>query len=292
MTTWARSGPVVVEVDGTPTGRRAVDYATYEARRSGADLVLVAPTQPLGFTDPAAPDPAETLRSAATRVRELAGTEVGVTKLAVDGPRLKVLADAAQAARLLVVARMRIPGPQRLVTAHGDLFLTARAGCPVLVVPEGWRPSELDRRIAVGIDGTPTSLEAVEFAYRTAADRAGDLTLVHSQHTPRHLSLVSSPETRPADELTVAETLAGWGSSYPAVKLTRFLTTRPVVEALVDQGDQAGLVVIGAPAGLAPIGDPAVQRAVGSMSCPLAVVPHQDAVRRASAGAESMENQA
>ncbi|TWD84064.1 universal stress protein family protein [Kribbella amoyensis] len=282
MVRWTRSGPIVVEVDGTPAGRRVVEYASHEALRTGAELVLVAPTQPFGFTETEGPTPTDNLRSAARWVRELTGSGVAITTLLARGSRLKVLAETAQHARLLVIGRTPLRGPQRLVTAHGDLFLATRTGCPVLVVPSGWRPSDLDRRISVGVDGTAMSLEAVEFAMRAAADRGGDLTLVHSQHTPRHLSLVP-PEPRSGEELSVAETLADWGSRYPQVKLTRFLTTRPVADVLVEEGHQAGLVVIGTPAGLLPIGDPGARRSVVSMNSPLAVVPHHAAAHSGAA---------
>lgn len=75
-------------------------------------------------------------------------------------------------------------------------------------------------------------------------------------------------------DLTVAETLAGWTDEYPEVRVTRFLTARPVVEALVHEGTEVGLVVLGAHAGLLPVGDPVTRRAVAAMTCPVAIVPH------------------
>jgi nucleotide-binding universal stress UspA family protein len=272
MDSWTRTGPVVVEVDGSTDGRRVVEYACREAMRSGGDLLLAAPYQPYSLSAPAGEgqSPAELLRTAVAQVRYLAGNAVVATTVAVEGSRLKALAEAARHGRVLVVGRTPIRSPQRLVTAHGNLFLTARTGCPVVVVPASWRQSELDRHVAVGIDGTPLSLEAVEFAFRTAADRGGDVTVVHAQHAPRHGRDLLSP-----DELSVAETLADWAQRFPAVKVTRFLTARPVVEALVREGQLAGLVVVGAPAGLLPIGDPVVRRAVAGMSCPVAPCSHE-----------------
>jgi nucleotide-binding universal stress UspA family protein len=263
---------VVVEVDGSPEGRRVVEYACREAMRSGGDLLLAAPYQPYSLSSVRGErqSPADLLRTAVAQVRYLAGPAINVDAVAVEGSRLTALAKAARQARMLVVGRTPIRSPQRLVAAHGDIFLTARTGCPVVVVPASWRSSELDRHVAVGIDGTPLSLEAVEFAFRSAGDRDGDLTVVHAQHAPRH-----GRDRSGSDELSVAETLADWAERFPDVKVTRFLTGRPVVEALVQEGRQAGLVVVGAPAGLLPIGDPVVRRAVAGMSCPVAVVPHQ-----------------
>jgi nucleotide-binding universal stress UspA family protein len=285
MGTWARTGPVVVEVDGNAEGLHVVDYACLEAVRSGAELVLVAPYQAHSSYNPMAPGyqpkpPAEVadaaLRQAVTHVRHHYGFELRVAAVSEEGARLKVLPQVARHARLLVVGRTRTRGPHRLVAAQGNITLTARTGCPVIVVPLTWRPGLLDRKVAVGIDGTPLSIEAVEFAFRAAADREGDLTVVHAQHAPRHDPVDGDVESSWArrGDLTVSETLAGWDEEYPGVKVTRFLTARPVVEALVHEGAQAGLVVLGARAGLLPVGDPIARRAVAAMSCPVAIVPH------------------
>jgi nucleotide-binding universal stress UspA family protein len=290
MESWARKGPVVVEVDGSAEGRRVVEYACREAMRSGSGLLLAAPYQPYSLLPVSGEwqSPADLLRTAVAQIRYLAGSHLQLDSVAVEGSRLKALAKVARDARVLVVGRTPVRRPQRLVTAHGDIFLTARTGCPVIVVPATWRTSELDRQVAVGIDGTPLSLDAVEFAFRTAADRDGGLTVVHAQHAPRHGRDLSS-----TDELSVSETLADWAQRFPEVKVTRFLTGRPVVEALVQEGRQVGLVVVGAPAGLLPIGDPVVRRTVAGMSCPVAVVPHQAVDERAETAHpfdQSLEN--
>lgn len=285
MGTWARTGPVVVEVDGTAEGFHVVDYAAREAIRTGAKLVLAARCQAQSSYHATAPSylpkPSDELadsdlRIAMAHVRQQFGHRLAVRMVSEPGSRLKVLAQAAREARLLVVGRSRTRGPHRLVAAQGNIFLAAQAGCPVVVVPLTWRPSADDRRVAVGIDGTPLSLEAVEFAFRAAGDREGDLTVVHAQDAPRHdgdRDGVENSWVRRAD-LTVTETLAGWTGEYPDVRVTRFLTARPVVEALVHAGAEVGLVVLGAHAEQLPIGDPVTRRAVAAMACPVAIVPH------------------
>ncbi len=272
MDSWTRDGPVVVEVDGSAEARWVVDYACREAMRSEAQLVLVAPYQPYDLSSPDRQSPIDVLRAATIWAQQLAGTDLVLSAFAIEGSRLQVLARVAGQARQLVVGRTPVRGTQRLVTAHGNIFLTARTGCPVVDVPAGWRPSEVDQKVAVGIDGTALSLEAAEFAFRSAGDRGGDLTVVHSQHTPRDHHNGDGPFER--SELSVRETLAGWAEQYPRVRLTRFLTSRPVVEALVEEGRHAGLVIVGAPAGLLPIGDPVARQAVTGLRCPVAVVPH------------------
>jgi nucleotide-binding universal stress UspA family protein len=285
MGTWARTGPVVVEVDGSAEGLRVVDYACLEATRSGAELVLAAPYPAHSSFSPMTPGylpkpPAgvadDDLRAAVMHVRRQVGYRVTLNAVSMEGSRLKVLPEAARHARLLVVGRSRARGPHRLVAAQGNLLLAARTGCPLVVVPMSWKPSAADRDVAVGVDGTPLSLEAVEFAFRTAADRDGDLTVVHAESAPRRGPAdddVESSWVRRAD-LTVAETLAGWSDEYPDVRVTRFLTARPVVAALMQESQQVGLIVLGAHAGPLPIGDAVARRAVAAMTCPVAIVPH------------------
>ena len=246
MSGWNRTGPVVVEVDGTAENLRVVDYASAEALRVGADLVAVA----------------------------------------AEGSRSRVLAEAARPARMLVVGRPRSRGPQRLVNTQANLRLAARAGCPMVVVPLSWRPSPLDRKVAVGIDGTALSSEALEFAFGTAAGREGDLIVVHAGLPGERPFADEDPECSwisRADYL-LSETLAPWTSRFPGVKVTRFLSSRSPSAALVHESGEVGLVVVGSHSGPLAV-DPVARRSVAAMTCPVAIVPHhltgtEDAVDR------------
>jgi nucleotide-binding universal stress UspA family protein len=284
MKTWNRTGPVVVEVDGSAENLRVVDYATAEALRCGAELVLVAPYSLHGSFSPMMPAyspkaPSEladdALRVAVAHLRHRNGYALQLVAVTEEGTRVRVLAHAARNARMLVIGRSRGRGPQRLVNTHTNLTLASRAGCPVVVVPASWKPSLLDRKVAVGIDGTALSAEALEFAFGTAAGRDGDLIVVHagvpgerafSDEDPEH-SWISR-----ADHL-MSEALAPWTSRYPDVKVTRFLSSRPPAAALVHESADVGMVVVGSHSGPLPI-DPVARRSVAAMTCPVAIVPH------------------
>ncbi|MEU4191717.1 universal stress protein [Kribbella sp. NPDC026611] len=284
MSTWNRTGPVVVEVDGSGENLRVVDYAAAEALRSGAELVLVAPYAAHGSFTPAMPGyvpkpPAEladaALRVAVAHVRHREGYAMDLAAVTGEGSRTRVLAHAARAARLLIVGRSHNRGPQRLVHAQANLTLARRAGCPVVVVPLSWRPSLLDRKVAVGIDGTTLSAEALEFAFGAAAAREADLTLVHAGLPAEHAFDDGDPGhswISRADQL-LSETLSPWTSRYPTVKVTRFLSSRPPAAALVHESGEVGLVVVGAHTGKLPV-DPVARHSVAAMTCPVAIVPH------------------
>lgn len=284
MSDWNRTGPVVVEVDGSAENVRVVDYASAEALRTGAELVLVAPYSAHGSYSPMMPGyapkpPAEAadaaVRAAVAHVRHRDGYATELVALTEEGSRLRVLATAARKARMLVVGRSRSRGPQRLVHTQANLTLAARAGCPVVVVPLSWKPSLVDRKVAVGIDGTALSTEALEFAFGVAAAREGDLIVVHAGLPAERPFADEDPDCSwiSRADYILSENLAPWTRRFPDVKVTRFLSSRPPAAALVHESGDVGLIVVGAHSGPLPI-DPVARRSTAAMTCPVAIVPH------------------
>ncbi|WP_328997834.1 universal stress protein [Kribbella sp. NBC_00709] len=284
MSAWNRTGPVVVEVDGSAENLRVVDYASAEALRMGAELVLVAPYSAHGSYSPMMPGyapkpPAEAadaaVRVAVAHVRHRDGYATELVAVTEEGSRLRVLAAAARKARMLVVGRSCSRGPQRLVHSQANLTLAGRAGCPVVVVPLSWRPSLVDRKVAVGIDGTALSAEALEFAFGVAAGREGELVVVHAGLPAGRRFVEEDPDGSwiSRADYVLSETLAPWTSRFPDVRVTRFLSSRPPAAALVHESGDVGLVVVGAHGGRLPI-DPVARRSAAAMTCPVAIVPH------------------
>jgi nucleotide-binding universal stress UspA family protein len=284
MGTAPRGGPVVVEIDGSPESPRVIEYASIEAQRTGAGLLLVRPYLAHTTFSPMTPqyergDPhtvAEAdLEAAVEQVHRQVGFGITVTTAAREGARLRVLARAARSARLVVVGRHRAKGPHRVVTAQRDLNLAAMVACPLVVVPTGWRATTADRAVYVGVDGSGLSTDAVGFAFATASGRRGHLVVVHSDSGPvRKVVQDDGVAWATSARLTVAETLAGWTERYPDVKVTRLVTGRTATDALVGASPHAGLIVVGAYAGRLPH-DPVTRHVLAAASCPVAVVKHQ-----------------
>jgi nucleotide-binding universal stress UspA family protein len=283
MNGWVRSGPVVVEVDGTAEGLRVIDYACVEALRSGAELVLAAsygahstfsPMRPSDLPKPPGELADAWLRVAVGHVRHRYGYGLQLEAVSKEGARARVLAEVARHARMLIIGRTPKRGPQRLLAAQTNLNLAARVGCPVLVVPLSWRPSAVDRQVAVGVDGSPLSTEAMEFAFRAAADREGDLIVVRAGPPPDHAwnDDVEHSWISRADQ-TISEAVAAWTSEFPQVRVTRFISSRPAAEAILHESEDVGLIVVGAHGSL-PAPDPVARRCVAAMTCPVAIVPH------------------
>ena len=269
------SGAVVVEVDGSAEGLRVLDYACTEAIRGGAELVLVAsrPVHDPHLAADSARQPwppaertGEFLRIAVAHVRRQVGRALKPSVVCEEGTRVEVLSEAARDARLLVVRRPRHRGSERLLIAKGNLLLARRSSCPVVVVPGSWKLAPAVRDVAVGIDGTSLSSAAVEYAFWAAADRGGNLVAVHA--APRH----SSPSGARARRAEFDAAVLDRSTDYPQVQVTRYLTGRPVVAALVHKAQEVGLLVVGAHAGTPSADDPVARRVLAVADCPVAIV--------------------
>jgi DNA-binding transcriptional LysR family regulator len=78
-------------------------------------------------------------------------------------------------------------------------------------------------------------------------------------------------------DLVLTRILARSSADHPEVRVTRYLTNRPVVAALVHMAHEVGLVVLGAHAGRLPIGDPVTRRAMATVATPVAILAHRPA---------------
>lgn len=260
----ATTARIVVEVDGTADELRVIDFATAEALRLGAELLLARPYR-RGPAEHRASDVAgRQLREALAHVRRQVGFALPVRTVAREGSRPHVLAQLGRRADALVVARQRVRGPDRLHAAWADLRMAGRTDGPVVVVPRVWKPSGADRQVVVGVDGSALSREAVEYAFASADRRGGDLTVVHARNGSAW-----------PDEagLAVAETLAGWQQHFPGVAVRRVIGPGPIEQLLAREADAAGLLVLGTHPG-PTAADPVAWRALAAATCPVALVRH------------------
>jgi nucleotide-binding universal stress UspA family protein len=129
----------------------------------------------------------------------------------VDGdPASCLLAVAEQErARLLVVGARPHGRPTGMLVGRVDTVLLHRAACPVLVVRGPWKAGELCT-IAVGFDGSPSSLLALDAAQRLARRRGARLVPIAAgeREEPARPDGVSPPVVRdprnPVDALVAA----------------------------------------------------------------------------------------
>ena len=132
---------IVVGVDGSPSGVKALEWAIDYARRLRAVVdVVTAWTFPMveGYAmrhtvGKAEDDAHKVVMAAMSHVAEKA-PEVVVRGETADGEAGPVLVDAARGANLLVVGSGGVSGLQRLLSGSVSTYCAKNASCSVMVV--------------------------------------------------------------------------------------------------------------------------------------------------------------
>lgn len=261
---------VVVGYDGTSSSHAALDWAVRRARRLQLPLRVVhsmSAYNPLvaGFGQLAIIEDSELavaakdlMADAQARVASTAPDLVVHTEILVGTPAAALL-DAVAGAESLVVGYRRHGHVFELLLGSTSSQVAADSTCPVVVVRGDEPPvppgSEAGR-VVVGLDESPASLRALEFALAEAQDRDLELTIVHSWRggggglTWHRSHRVQDPTTATeatevAELRTTLDALAGCVGSFGDVESRLSLTTRPAADALIDASAGAAIVVVG-----------------------------------------------
>ena len=131
--------------------------------------------------------------------------------------------------------------------------LTHRAHVPVVVVPSGRTSSDFEamKRIVVGVDGSPESLTALEWAYSEASASGAKLTVVHAWEYPYDVSRSSVREIRKPMEHAAIEELRTSLETLGARLTDGSVVIRPKLcegapaAALMGEAQGADLIVVG-----------------------------------------------
>lgn len=288
--------PVVVGVDGSASALHAVRWAAQEAARRRVALRLVHACvliPPYGYrnlvdrlpeyTDIVFDQGRQWLAEAEEVARDAApGVEVETDVR--DGVVAGVLVEESAAAGLMVVGSRGLGGFHELLVGSIAVALAAHAHCPVVVV----RSSTVDTPppsagpVVVGVDGSPLSESAVEFAFEVAATRAVPLVAVHAwldiNMAGAWLPMPSIMDWQAVEtdaERVLAERLAGWQEKYPTVEVRRMVVKDRPAQALLRVAEHAQLIVVGSRGrgALAGLGLGSVsQTVIHHAPCPVAVI--------------------
>ena len=297
------AGPdtIVVGIDGTEDGLRAVDYAADEACVSGSRLLLMHVLLTAPGRMSISTSAQEAVRRAAARAVEMARARAelaGVPSDRVDvhvtsGPVTGSLLAATKTAGLMVLGRRGISGLDRLFAGSTSSSVAARAACPVVVVPHAWSAGATRGVVAVGVDGSARSMPALTRAVAEAHVRAASLTVVHAWEppSPYYVDMAEIQDMidawRDRAERGVSEQLASLTGNHPGLMIDREYVSRHPIEALVAQSAESDLLVIGTRGGggIKGLALGSVARAVvAGSSCPVMLV------RRGRATADSVRD--
>ncbi|WP_406357899.1 universal stress protein [Streptomyces sp. NBC_00658] len=288
--------PLVVGVDGSEPGMRAVDWAADEAALRGVPLRLVYASLWERYEGAAlAPDlgrsseqvMADKIVEAAAKRAHRRQTDVKIsTEVLPEEPVPALLREGRNACALVMGSHGR-SGIAELLLGSVSLAVAARAHCPVVVLRGSHdnqaRPG-IDQRIVLGVGEEPADSAVVRFAFEEAADHYATLHAVRAWRYPAHETiehplLAGEParhhEQRAAEILEAA--LRDAARDHPSVQVRRRTVEGPARKVLLEASATADLLVVGARRhGHSGLQLGRVAHAVLHHSaCPVAVVPQR-----------------
>lgn len=235
---------VVVGVDDSRLSMTAVRLAAREAALHSRPLRLVHAFN--WVADPSEPMPGEPRRPAeellvrAVAVASEAEPGVETSAALIEGPVITTLLRESGSAALLVIGDGGLAVNPDVPADSGAtaVQVTARAGCSVLVVREKVRSTG---PVLVGVDGSASSLSALDFAFDTAARHATDLLVIQVWDPDE---VTGGPPPEAANQL--AEVVAPWHRKYPSVRVDQQTRAGDPESALVQETRRARFVVVSA----------------------------------------------
>jgi nucleotide-binding universal stress UspA family protein len=281
---------VVVGVDGSRDGDRAVEYATALAARGRLDLRLVhvpheyvmyGPTTPYIPQVMASEIGESVLQSAANHALETGFPRGLVTTVLAQGPRTAALLDHVEDAKYVVLGS-RTSAVRHLLTGRTSLSVTAHSPVPVHCVPPVWsdssRPSGL---IVVGVDGSQADPEVLLEAFAEADDASARLEIVHAwRPVSPYDAAIAGRVLRDDWEKTTREALTRAiepvAAGHAGVHWELRLEYERVPVALHEAAVHADLLVLGRHGHHAPMGlliGSNARTLLHTAPCPIVVVP-------------------
>jgi nucleotide-binding universal stress UspA family protein len=256
------TAPIVVGVNGSFVAVRAALWAAAVGSRLDAPLHILTATPYLGHNPS---DATAAIRAAAiAEHREVAeqmlkAAEGGVrrehpalvvTTTSVDEPADEALSAASRTARLLVLGCDDVTATGAMLVGSTTLATLAHAVCPVVA----WRGDSVaptDQPIVVGVEGSAGDRGALGTAFELADSLGAPLRAVHSWSRSRPEADVTIPFLVNWDEWEdeqwqhLNEQVVPWRDRYPGVKVTLICGPVKPSRALLHQGTDAQLVVVG-----------------------------------------------
>ena len=246
---------IVVGVDGSDCARTALRFAAGEARLRGSRLLALRIVEvPVAAWPGLAGMVGVALERAGSELRadvEAEATDVETTYEVVGGHPAEELVKAARDADLLVVGSRGLGGFHGLLVGSVSQQCLQHASCPVAVVRT--LPDPPRGRILVGVDGSPPSVQAFEWAADEARRRAATLGIVHAWSAPTWVVAPGPLAPVPAGPLDyeAARQAAGEvvarlvANAPPGVSVEPYVEPGTPAGVLLDRSEEADLLVVG-----------------------------------------------
>ena len=259
MSEQANKHGILVAVDGSPECDAAVSWAAREAELRELPITLAHVVVPVVTTWPVRSLQTEfnewqedNARQVLEQGQKMLRSTLGDSEL--PNVRTEVLHDYAvpalvktsKQAQMLVVGSRGMGAFGRAVLGSVSSGVVHHARCPVAIVhaDEAQAP---DSPVLLGIDGSPASEAATALAFDEASRRQVDLVALHAWSDVGVFPVVGMYWREYEDEghEVLGERLAGWQEQYPDVVVRRRIVCDKPACWLIDESQQAQLVVVG-----------------------------------------------
>jgi len=275
---------VLVGVDGSQCGQRALDWAAVDAAARGTGLTVVhvleawrTPEVPLAPNLRTVADRGgqKTVDAAVVRARHATPDTPVKGQLVRGNPAAELLRLAAGAAQVVIGSR-GIGGFAAMLLGSVGAQVAAHAPCPTVVVRGHPRDGG---QVTVGVDGSERGEAALEYGFGYAARHGLGVQALHLYPNyvlmPPYPTMPDDLERVRADATRfVQEALGRWAAKYPDVPADWTVTQGGAAHHLIDASEGSSLLVVGCRghggfAGLL-LGSVS-QAAVRNAHCPVAV---------------------
>jgi nucleotide-binding universal stress UspA family protein len=281
---------VVIGIDGSEDGQRAMHYGLAMAEREGLSVRLVHVPHQTDMYAPMMPYlPETTVRTIGERVlkeAEQEAEEAGfdparTTSALANGDRTPALLSQTDDARYVVLGT-RSSGAQHLFTGSTSLSVAAHSSVPVHCVPRTWAADHpATGRIVVGLDGSPADVDVLTEAFLEAGPRRATLRLVHAWRpvSPYDAAIVGRTVRTEWEQSTrdaLAKQVNEVAGRHPDVAWELELDFERVTVAVHKASMDADLLVLGRHGHLAPpslVVGSNTRTLLRTATCPVAVVP-------------------
>ncbi len=256
---------VVVGVDGSPSSRVAVAWATHEAAMRHVPLTVVHVADSLSgaastLVWPAGRIPEEVRKIQENEAHNVITVAIRAAEVAANGDRPEIdremlcgkpvtaLVDLSKNAQMVVIGRRGRTGRHSRLLGSVSAGLIHHAHCPVAVINDESLSSQHSAGlpVLVGIDGSQASESAMAMAFDEASWRGVDLVVLRvlwdadaSFFGMEWSALQSTAEG------TLAESLTAWKVRYPEVNVQAVVEFEHPARRLLERSEEAQLVVVG-----------------------------------------------
>lgn len=258
-----RQPRVLIGVDGSEGSIEALRWGAHEAaRREWPVHVMTCAQLPVtieagmvgagafaGSTMDVIVHDQEQVNQRAVDLARTFGLGIEVSGETVLGAPGYAIVSASHDDDIIVVGATSHPGRLSDMLGSVATVVAHRAKCPVVVVHGTDRRDQDLGRIVVGVDGSPNSDAALEWAIEEALTSGAELVLVHGWVYP--YTAVRTGRTEPRDEMRLdamrtLETSAQHVQELaPAVRCHSIISEEAPAKALIDAAAGADLVVVG-----------------------------------------------